>query len=323
VSQGRDGTIAPGEAAMQPAVTTATDTASSVSHDLAGAIAPVEVAAQSALTATDTAASIPPTVLDTIVADEGSRNQASDPLHAADQAGSLAAHASTNAAPDVGATEPLTTAAATAGPTSDVSHPADGTVASDALANAAPDVGATEPLTTAAATAGPTSDVSHPADGTVASDALANAAPDVGATEPLTTTAASASPTSDVSHPADTIIALATATNAPIQVPESATAAPADTAAPVHPTAVAGDVIALNDAQPSPADTLFTGTEYTQYGVTLSSHAAASPQHAASSADAASAQDTSAPAVADAPQHTPPPPDIVDPTYSIDQHVIL
>jgi hypothetical protein len=157
-----------------------------------------------------------------------------------------------------------------------------------------------------------------------ATETVASNAPEGGATEPvITTVAVQGDPSSEVSHPADTLLALATATDSPIQVPESATAAPADTAATVQPTDVAGDVIALNDAPPPPADTLFTGTQYTQYGITLSSGGAASPQDATSLADATS-QQNSAPAVADVQQQAPPP-DIVDPTHSTDHlaHAIL
>src|SRR6202040_3410465 len=95
----------------------------------------------------------------------------------------------------------------------------------------------------------------------------------------------------------------------PIGLSGSATAAPANVvtgasnaAATVHPTAIAGDVIALNDAPPPPAHALFTGTQYTDYGVTLSSDIAVPPQHAASSADTASAHDTMLPVVADVQQ---------------------
>jgi hypothetical protein len=132
--------------------------------------------------------------------------------------------------------------------------------------------------------------------------------------------------------PADTLLALATATDAPVEVPGSATAAPANAvtngsnaAAAVHPSAIAGDVIALNDASPPPAHALFTGTQYTDYGVTLSSDIGVPPQHAVSPADTASAHDTLVPVVADAQKHAPPPPDIVDTTHSIDHlgHAIL
>lgn len=78
-------------------------------------------------------------------------------------------------------------------------------------------------------------------------------------------------------------------------------------------SAVAGDVIALNDAPPPPADSLFNGTQYTDYGVTLSSDIAPS-QTAVSQADAASAQDVSAPVAVDVQKPAPPPPDIVDNT---------
>jgi hypothetical protein len=235
-------------------------------------------------------------------------------------------------------------------PTSDVSHPADtGNAASHAPANAAPVVDTTEPAlaTTAAAVSHPTSDVSHPADtGNAASHAPANAAPVVDTSEPVLASAgvSHSDPAThllqpavpDVSTgqapgPADTLLALATATDAPIEVPGSATAAPANVvtdvsnaAAAVHPAAIAGDVIALNDAPPPPANALFTGTQYTDYGVTLSSDVAVSPQLAVSPAGAASAHDTSVPEVADVQQHAPPPPpDIVDTTHPTDHHAIL
>ncbi|MGY3465509.1 hypothetical protein ACVW1A_004871 [Bradyrhizobium sp. LB1.3] len=78
-------------------------------------------------------------------------------------------------------------------------------------------------------------------------------------------------------------------------------------------TAVAGDVIALNDAPPPPADPLFNGTQYTDYGVALSSDIAP-PQTAVSQSDAVSAQDISAPVAADVQKPAPPPPDSVDST---------
>jgi hypothetical protein len=90
-------------------------------------------------------------------------------------------------------------------------------------------------------------------------------------------------PTSDVSDPTDTGIAASDAV---------ADAAPVDEAA--------GDVIALNDEPPPPENALHTGTEYTDYGVNLSSDSAVTPQDTGSSADAASASDTA-----------PPPPEIV------------
>jgi hypothetical protein len=153
-----------------------------------------------------------------------------------------------------------------------------------------------------------THDVSHPTDtGNVASATHPSAAPD---------TSAGQAPA-----PADTLLALATA----IELPGSATAAPANVAtdasnaaSAVHPTAIAGDVIALNDAPPPPANALFNGTQYTHYGVTLSSDIAVPAQHAVSTADAASAHDTPAPVVADVQKPAPPPPDIVDTTHTID-----
>ena len=130
---------------------------------------------------------------------------------------------------------------------------------------------------------------------------------------------------SQASEPADTLLALATATDAPIEVPESATAAPANVAtdvsndaAAVDPAPVAGDVIALNDAPSPPANALFTGNQYTDYGITLSSDIAVPPQDAAPPADAASAHDTSVLAVADVQKQAPPPPDIVDTNNPVD-----
>jgi hypothetical protein len=84
-------------------------------------------------------------------------------------------------------------------------------------------------------------------------------------------------------------------------------------------------VIALNDAPTPPAHALFTGSQYTDYGVTLSSDIAIPPQHAVSPADSASAHDTLVPVVADAQKHAPPPPEIVDTTHPIDHlgHAIL
>ncbi|KRR16901.1 hypothetical protein, partial [Bradyrhizobium retamae] len=98
----------------------------------------------------------------------------------------------------------------------------------------------------------------------------------------------------DVSDPADT--------------GKAASDALADTA-PVDDTT--GDVIALNDAPPPSENALYNGTEYTDYGVNLSSDP---PQDTESSADAASAHDTG-----------PPPPDIVDTNHPTDhpEHAIL
>jgi hypothetical protein len=189
-----------------------------------------------------------------------------------------------------------------------------GTLSHDVAAAAAPAEAVVQPvLATATATVG-----------TLSHDAM---------TEPLTSTAAisndltsdvshpDSTGASDVSHPADTLLALATATDAPIQLPVSPPTASAQPVPDIQPT-VAADVIALQNAPPPPANALFNGNEYTQYGVTLSSDVAPSPQGASSSADAASAQHTSVSAVADV-QHAPPPPDTVDPAHITDHHAIL
>ncbi len=125
---------------------------------------------------------------------------------------------------------------------------------------------------------------------------------------------------SDAPHQADTLLALATAPDAPIQVPDSSAATPANTATPTHLTNLGADVIDLNDASP-PANTLFTGTQYTEYGIALSSDPTVSPPHTDSPADATSTQPASATAVVDVQQH----PDIVDPAHSTDHlaHAIL
>jgi hypothetical protein len=193
----------------------------------------------------------------------------------------------------------------------------------------------------ATATAAPVVDT-----GNVASDALASAAPVVDTIEPVLapTAAAPSDPTtgasdstapdtsgdSQASDPADTLLALATAADAPIEVPASATAAPANVVTDVSddavdPAPVAGDVIALNDAPPPPANALHTGNQYTDYGVTLSSDIVVPPQDDVSPTDAASAHDTSAPAVADVQEQPPPPPDVVDTNNPVDHlgHAIL
>jgi hypothetical protein len=222
------GTIAPVEAAVQPVLTTVTDTVGTLSHDVAGTIAPVEAAVQPVLT----------TVTDT---------------------GNVVSHAAANATPVVDTTEPVLTSA-------EASH------------------------------GNPATDLSQPG------------VPDVS--------------TGQAPGPADTLLALATATDAPIEVPGSTTAAVTDVshaAAAVHPIAIAGDVIALNDAPSAPANALFTGSQYTDYGIKLSSDVAVAPQQAVSPADAASAHDTLVPAVADVQKHAPAPtPDIVDTTHPID-----
>jgi hypothetical protein len=124
------------------------------------------------------------------------------------------------------------------------------------------------------------------------------------------------------SEPAATLLALATG-DAPIEVPAAAVASANTTAdTPNAPTAadataITGDVIALNDAPHAPANALFTGTQYTDYGVTLSSDIVVPQQPAASSVDTTSTHDTLVQVVGDVQQHAPSTPD-VDPTHSID-----
>jgi hypothetical protein len=130
----------------------------------------------------------------------------------------------------------------------------------------------------------------------VASDALADAAPvETAEPAPTTTAAAASDPISEVSDPADT---------GTVASDTLADAAPVDVAA--------GDVIALNDEPPPPDNALHTGTEYTDYGVNLSSDSAVPPQDTGSSAAAASASDTA-----------PPPPEIVDANQPTDPELAI
>ena len=291
---------------MQPVLTTVTDTVGSLSHDVVAGIAPVEAAVQPVLTTvTDTVGSLSNDVVAGIAPVEAAVVDTADPLLAAmtDAASqsaasdSAGAHTLGSSAPALDVAEP--TPATGNGATGDVAQP--GNVAIDTLANAAPVVDTTEPVLASAGVS-----LSNPA-----TDLLQPAMPDTS--------------TGQAPGSADTLLALATATDAPIEVSGSATAAAANVVtdgsnatATVEPTAIEGDVIALNDAQLPPANALFTGTQYTDYGVTLSSDIAVPPQHAMSPADAASAQDTLVPVVADVQQHAPSPPDIVDTTHPID-----
>jgi hypothetical protein len=117
---------------------------------------------------------------------------------------------------------------------------------------------------------------------------------------------------------------LATVSDAVGTLPNDVAGTTAPVEAAVEPaltsvtTATAGDVIAFNDAPPPPVDPLFTGTYYTDYGVTMSSDIAVPSQPTMTPADAASAQDTSVLVVADVQQQAPLPPDIVDTTHPID-----
>jgi hypothetical protein len=249
----------------------------------------------------------------------------------------LTDHAVASAAPVVDTADPLLAAmtdAASQSTTLSQSAASD-SAGAHTLGSSAPALDVAEPAR--ATGSGATGDVTQP--GNVASDALANAAPVVDTTGPVLASAgvSLSNPATDLLQPAmpdtttgqapgsaDTLLALATATDAPIAVSGSATAAAnvvtdvSNAPATVEPTAIAGDVIALNDAQLPPANALFTGTQYTDYGVTLSSDIAVPPQHAMSPADAASAQDTLVPVVADVQQHASSPPDIVDTTHPID-----
>jgi hypothetical protein len=164
--------------------------------------------------------------------------------------------------------------------------------------------------------------------GNPSNEAAGTTAPVEAAAEPVLATV-----TDTVGNPSN----VAAGTTAPVEAaaePVTATdsastldndAAIVTTDAPnVDPAAIAGDVIALSDAPPPPENALFTGNQYTDYGVTLSSDIAVPPQDAASPADAASVHDTSVPVVADQKQ-APPPPDILDTTQPIDHlgHAML
>jgi hypothetical protein len=300
------GAIVPVEAAVQPVLTTVNDTVATVTHDVAGAIVPVEAAVQPVFTTvTDTMGTLTHDVAGAIVPVEAAMQPALTTVN--DTVDTLTKDVLDTIAPVEAVVQPaLTTATNT--PAHDASYPADtGNVAADALASAAPVVDSTEPVFASAGVSqsNPTSDLLHPAVADISAD--------------------------QASGPADTLLALATATDAPIEDPGSATAAPADAemngsnaAAAVHPSAIGGDVIALNDASPPPAHALFTGSQYTDYGVTLSGNAVPA-QHATSPADAASTHDTSVPVIADVPQQSAPPPSIVDTTHTIDHlgHAML
>ena len=290
-------------ASSTPASAQANALAGTPSHDVAAAAAPVEAVVPPVLaTATDTAG----TMSHEVAAAAAPVEAVVQPVlaTATDTVGTLNHDVAAAAAPAEAVVQPvLATATDTMG-----------TLSHDVAAAAAPAEAVVQPvLATATATVG-----------TLSHDAM---------TEPLTSTAAisndltsdvshpDSTGASDVSHPADTLLALATATDAPIQLPVSPPTASAQPVPDIQPT-VAADVIALQNAPPPPANALFNGNEYTQYGVTLSSDVAPSPQGASSSADAASAQHTSVSAVADV-QHAPPPPDTVDPAHITDHHAIL
>jgi len=370
--------IAPVEAAVQPVLTTVTDTVGTLTNDVAGVIAPVEAAVQPVLTTvTNTVGTSHAPATAGMVVDGGNAVLALPPssgtdssshgdtssvathhigsagsvsgtgtpvlpdlvdvlqVAAPDTTSGLTDHVVASAAPVVDVAAPLL--ATTAGAASQ-STTSSQTAASDSAgphtfgssASPAPHVAEPAPATGNDATG----DVALP--GYVASDVSANAASVVNTTEPVLASAGVSlsnlatdllqpavpdTSTDQAPGPAETLLALATATDAPIEV-SGATAAPnivtdLSNAATVV-DAIAGDVIALNDVKLPPVNPLFTGTQYTDYGVTLSSEIAVPPQHAASAADAASTQDTLVPVIADVQQHAPPPPDIVDTTHLID-----
>ena len=206
-------------------------------------------------------------------------------------------------------------------------------LAHDAVGTTAPVEAAVEPVLATASDA-----VS-----TLAHDAVGAIAPVEAAVQPVlsTVTDTVSVPSHDVGTDAstghapgaaDALLALATATDEPIELPASAAVGSpsavtsgSNAAAVDHPSAITVDVIALNDAPTPPAHALFNGSQYTNYGVALSSDIAAPSQSTAPHSGTELAHDTSVPAVADAQKQTPPPPDIVDTTHSIDHlgHAML
>ena len=207
------------------------------------------------------------------------------------------------------------------------------TLSHDAVGTIAPVEAAVEPVLATASDA-----VS-----TLAHDAVGAIAPVEAAVQPVlsTVTDTVSVPSHDVGTDAstghapgaaDALLALATATDEPIELPASAAVGSpsavtsgSNAAAVDHPSAITVDVIALNDAPTPPAHALFNGSQYTNYGVALSSDIAAPSQSTAPHSGTELAHDTSVPAVADAQKQTPPPPDIVDTTHSIDHlgHAML
>jgi len=294
------GTISSVEPAILPVPAAVTDSVSTLSHDVVGTILSVEPAAFPVMaTASDAVSTVSLDVAGTIAPVE----VAVQPVLAiaTDAVTTLSNDiVSTNEAAKTAVQPVLATATDSVSTLShEESHPADvGNVAGDVLASVVPVVDTAEPVLPGAGVlhSNPATDLLQPADFS----------------------------TGQAIGPADTLLALATGTDAPIEVPESAAAGPAtvvttvsNAAAAIQPDAIAGDVIALNDASPPPAHALFTGDHYTDYGVTLTSDVAVPPQHYASAADAASAHDT-LPAAVDAQQYTAPPPDILDTTHPID-----
>ena len=318
------GTLAPVEAAVQPVLATVTDTVGTLTNDVAGTLAPVEAAVQPVLaTVTDTVGTLTNDVAGTLAPVEAAVQPVLTTV--TDTVGTLTHDVAGTLAPVEAAVQPvLTTVTDTVGT---LSHDVAGTIA--------PVEAAVQPVL---ATVTDTGDA--------ASHAAANATPVDDTTEPVLTSAEAShsNPATDLSQPAvpdastgqaagpaDTLLALATATDAPIEVPGSATAAPANVVTDVRmrggrqPIAIAGDVIALNDAPPPPANALFTGTQYTDYGITLSSDIAVAPQQCGVSGRRRIGSRHFGAGGCRFQKHAPPPPDIVDTTHPIDHlgHAIL
>ncbi len=257
-------------------------TVGSLSNDIMGStIAPVETAAQPVLaTVTDTVGTLTHDVGNTVAPVE----TATQPVltTVTDTVGTLTYDVGDAIAPVETAAQPvLTTVTDTVG-----------TLTNDVGDTVAPVETAVQPvLATVTDTVG-----------TLTNEVGDTFAPVEAAAQPVlaTVTDTVGTLTSDVSHPADT--------------GNAASDALADVA-PVNDTiATSGDVIALNDAPPSSENALYTGTEYTDYGVNLSSDIAVPPQDTGSSADGAAGPDTA-----------PPPPEIVDANHRTDhpEHAIL
>jgi len=316
------GMVTPIEPAVQPVPATVIDSVSTLSHDAVGTIAPVEAAVQPVLsTMIDAVSALAHDAVGTTAPVEA----AVEPVlaTASDAVSTLAHDAVGTNAPVEAAVEPVLATASDA-----VS-----TLAHDAVGTIAPVEAAVEPVLATASDA-----VS-----TLAHDAVGAIAPVEAAVQPVlsTVTDTVSVPSHDVGTDAstghapgaaDALLALATATDEPIELPASAAVGSpsavtsgSNAAAVDHPSAITVDVIALNDAPTPPAHALFNGSQYTNYGVALSSDIAAPSQSTAPHSGTELAHDTSVPAVADAQKQTPPPPDIVDTTHSIDHlgHAML
>jgi hypothetical protein len=320
-------TTAPVEAVVQPVTATAADTVSTLSHDVAAATAPVEAVVQPVTATADDAVS---TLSHDVAAATAPVEAAVQPVLAtADDAVSTLSHdVAAATAPVEAIVQPVLATAPVEAAVQPVLATADDAVSTfshDVAAATAPVEAAVQPVLATAGDA--VSTLSH--------DVAATTAPSDPAADLLhaATGNTSASDTSagNVSGPGDTLLAAATATHTPIEVPESATTAPTTVGAGAPPAsaapdqiATASDVIAFPDAPP-PANPLYSGTQYTQYAVALSSDTTSPSQSAASPVDSTAAHDSSAPVVADVPHQTqqqaPPPPDIVDTIHQSTAHL--